>query len=61
MSFGTFIETIKTKLKEILGGKVASPAPKKGKKDKKKPASKMKKEIKGKKPAKTVPKPKAKK
>jgi hypothetical protein len=54
MSIGALIETIKTRLKKILGGKVA-PTPKKGKKDKKKPGvkstPKMKKETKGKKPS----------
>lgn len=54
MSFGSFIETIKTGWKKVLGGKVAAPAPKKGKKHKKKPVvkstPKMKKEMEGKKP-----------
>lgn len=55
MSIGALIETIKNGLKKILGGKVAAPAPKKGKKDKKKTgvksAPKTKKEAKGKKPS----------
>jgi hypothetical protein len=55
MSIGELIETIKTGLKKLLGRKVAAPAPKRGKKDKKKPGvkstPKMKKETKGKKPS----------